>query len=143
MKRYFYDLWFEYDNADKYKSSFHIGYFSSLKKVKENILYLKNQPGFCDYPIECFQYQKFGVNINEKITNKSGIILYVLSHEYENEQGEDCWVVFGAFGSELEAKKEWSKYLKKKIYKEHPNGFILSQWKVDYSIERKEGFSYY
>ena len=53
MLRFFYDLWFVYNNDEYGEQSFHIGYFSSVKKVREIVGQLKDQPGFRDHSGKC------------------------------------------------------------------------------------------
>ena len=134
MLRFFYDLWFAY-SVKQSKESFHIGYFSCKEKVEKTINQLKVQPGFCDHPTSCFKIQKFGIDLPTDC-NKSSVTFFVPSYEREEPDG-DFWELFGVFLSEQEAKAELEKHQKK-----YPVGtFDISAWKVDRSINWREGFS--
>ena len=134
MLRFFYDLWFEY-SVKKLKQSFHIGYFSCKEKVEKTINQLKVQPGFCNHPTSCFQIQKFGIDFPAD-REKSGATLFVLSYEREDTNG-DYWEILGVFLFEQEAKAKLNKYRRKYSV----GSFDISTWKVDCSIEWREGFS--
>jgi hypothetical protein len=145
MIKYFYNLYFEYDvtidlSGEKPKGSFSIGYFSSNKKAEEIIAFYKDKPGFSQHPIECFKIQKTGVKFDHEIKNKTGIVLYELSHEFELKDGEDEWTIFGVFNSEENAQKEQQKQTKKRKYSAFQSGFNISKWKVDIDLEWQEGF---
>jgi hypothetical protein len=49
---------FDYDDDGRT-----IGLFSTIKKAKEAITFLKDKPGFCDYPVECFEIRKAQIDI--------------------------------------------------------------------------------
>ena len=142
MLRFFYDLWFECDNEHGSTSSFHIGYFSSVKKVREIVDRLKDQPGFCDHPVECFQLSKFGLAVPEGVS-KSGFCLYVPSYDYLEEDGWETWAVFGAFATEKEAIAELEKQKKKKEFRQHQECFECEKYVVDKNVGWREGFSSY
>ncbi|MCK9480123.1 MAG: hypothetical protein M0R40_11625 [Firmicutes bacterium] len=145
MIKYFYNLYFEYDetidlSGKMQKSSCNIGYFSSKKKAKEIITSYKDKPGFNQYPIECFKIQKIGLKFDHEIGNKTGIALYELSHEFEFEKGKDEWTIFGVYNSEVNAQKEQHQQMKKRKYATLQSGFNIAKWKVDVDFEWKEGF---
>lgn len=142
MLRFFYDLWFVYNNDEYGEQSFHIGYFSSVKKVREIVGQLKDQPGFRDHSVECFQFPKFGITVPAG-TSKSGFCLYVPSYDHMGEDGWDTWAIFGAFATEKEAKAELEKQKKKKEFRQHQDCFLCEEWIVDKDVEWRKGFSHF
>ena len=144
MKKYFYNLSFNYEieNEEDIASSFNIGYFSSLAQVKKAIEKLKNQPGFCDYPISCFVAKKRVVNFTKNILSKSKLSIYVLSHEYMTDDYSSIWTEFGLFENKHAAIVELDKQKKKKPYCDHIEDFDISRWRVDQDIQWQEGFSH-
>lgn len=144
MLKYFYNLYFEYEQnvgGKIFESSLNIGYFSSKKMTDEIVLALKDKSGFSDYPIECFKVQKTGVRFEYTLNNKTGVELYELSHEFETTDGESEWTIFGLFSSEKNAKAQQNIEQKKRKYAKATNGFNISKWKVDVDFEWKEGFN--
>ncbi|MBS6447325.1 MAG: hypothetical protein KH382_07015 [Clostridiales bacterium] len=138
MKKYFYDLWFVYGNNNQ--ENFHIGYFSTIKKVREIIDVLKNKPGFQGYSASAFQYKRLGVEFPDNIISESPISLFVPSHEYDDENCITHWIIFGVFSTRAQAEQEIEMQKKKKSYQNREEVFLIAEWIVDKSIEWKEGF---
>lgn len=138
VKKYFYDLWFIYGNDNH--GNLHIGYFSTIKKVREIIDSLKNKPGFHNYATNSFQYGKIGVEFPGDIIRERPISLFVPSHEYDDENYITQWIIFGVFSTKERAEQEIEKQKKKKLYQNKEDGFLIAEWVVDKSIEWKEGF---
>ena len=141
MRRYLYDLWFVYVDGEGYDHSFHIGYFSSFGKVKETIDTLKDKPGFCDHPLTCFEYARFGVELPSD-AKKEDLCLYVPWYEHENDDGTDEWAVFGAFVSKKDAERELEKQKRKKEYRTRGGCFSVDSDRVDL-VGWQEGFTRY
>ena len=140
MLKYFYEVFFSYDGDDNSTNSFEIGYFSTPKKAREIIEILRFKQGFSEHNLGSFSVNKVGVNFDELINNKSGISLYVLSHIYEDECGYDIWTTWGPFESMSKAIDERNIQMKKGMYKKFIQGFSVSEWKVDKTIEWLDGF---
>ena len=140
MIKYFYDLWFIYINNNHNKENFHIGYFSTIKKVRETICCLKDKPGFQNYPTDSFQFKKFGVKFPDDTVARKSISLFVPSHEYDDEKDITHWRIFGAFPTKEQAEQEIENQKKSELYQNREGGFQITEWFVDKSIEWKEGF---
>ncbi len=135
--RYFYDVHYEYKNAND-QDYFHIGYFSSLKKAKDAIDTVKDQPGFKDSGGK-FETNKFAVIFPYDVPDKSKVTLYEVSHEYEDAEGYDNWIIFGVYATKEEAEAELAKERLKLPYKKYPDGFLLTDIQINL-LGWREGF---
>lgn len=139
MRKYFYHLQFAYTDLNNDSQCFLIGYFSTFNKSKEAIKLVENKPGFKNSG-GSFEITKFCVNFDKKIHEKGGIILYEASHEFLDGDGYDNITIFGVYSSYEEAKKNQDKYFGTPPYNEYPEGFCITECKVDL-IGWTEGFS--
>lgn len=136
MIKYFYYLYFQYEiekdeNNTPITSTFHFGYFSSLKKVKEVIDKYRHLQGFNEHTIDKFLYKKHAIKFNKTLQiNKEKISIYGIFHEY-SEDGYDYWSIFGPYETKLEAKKVISNLKKEPPFANHLEGFELLKYKVD------------
>lgn len=144
MLKYFYYLYFRYEtnvNGEVYDNDFDLGYFSAKKKAKDAISLYVDQPGFRDHELDCFKILKVGVRFDYEVTEKSGLVLYELSHEYEVEDGGEIEMIFGLYSSKTAAKRELNKQKKKRLYSKHPDNFSIYTTTIDYTLGIwKEGF---
>ena len=146
MIKYFYNLFFQYDlvgeNDNRGLSScFNIGYFSSIKKAKEIINLYKEKEGFKNFSIECFKIQQFGVFFNAINIQKENQILYELTHEYENFDGDTEWTLFGVYSTKELAEEQQFKQARKRKYRQYLNGFHIEKWRVNTDLAWVEGFN--
>lgn len=146
MIKYFYNLFFQYDSTDGegnggLSSYFNIGYFSSEKKAKEILTQYKEKEGFKNFSVEGFQIQKFGVFFNKEEIQKENQILYELTYEYENIDGDTEWTLFGVYSTKELADKERNKQERKRKYSKYPKGFHIEKWRVNSDLEWEEGFN--
>ena len=142
MLKYFYYLYFRYQTKENGQNSDHdfsLGYFSTRKKAKESINLYVDQPGFRDYGLDCYIIFKFRVRFDYKLEDKSGIVLYELSHEYEDEYF-DYGKVFGLYQSKEAAQMELNKQKKKRSYSKYPDNFCIAKCKIDFNLGWREGF---
>lgn len=139
MRKYFYNVYFHYEREET-SNSFNIGYFSSKEIAVKVVSDLKNAPGFCEYPLECFNIEKRGVEFETDI-DKSNCTIFVLTHEYTLDNVVDIVTEFGLYRSEQLAQVELEKQVKRNPYKNHKEGFSIACWKVDRDIQWKEGFT--
>lgn len=142
MIKYFYLVKFEYFVQKDYKSFFDLGIYSTKRNAENKITNSISLTGFNKYNIENFKIIKFGVDFDKDIENKTNIILYCVTHEYENgHDGFTYWNIFDYFSSidKAYAKVE---YLKKhsRIGKKYPNNFEIIEKKVDNFNSWSEGF---
>lgn len=142
MIRYFYLVEFKYFASNNYDSRFDLGIYSTLKKAKEKIEKCVHLKGFKNYAIDNFKIIKFGVSLDVSIKDKSNVVLYCVTHEYEVENDEfSYWNIFDYFFTIEEANKK-IEYLKKhnRIGKKYPNNFEIVEIKVDNFNSWSEGF---
>ena len=139
MKKFFYELEYSYKDDNNLEHYFHIGYFSSPSKARKTKEELKNKPGFATSGGN-FKIVKHAAVFKENVTNKSGLCLYELSHEYETDE-YDISIVFGLYSSLNEAHRKMEKEKKRKPYSETIDGFCIAKCIVDYQIGWSEGFS--
>lgn len=142
MIKFFYLVTFEYLVHEDYKSEFDLGVFSSLKLAKQKISVSSELVGFNSYSIDNFKITKFGVNFDTNIKKKSDIILYCVTHEYEDVNSEfTYWNIFD-YCSTIEKAKAHVEYLQKhsKIGKKYPNNFEIVEVKTDNFNSWSEGF---
>lgn len=143
MIKYFYLVKFEYFVHDDYYSYFNLGIFSNLKFAKKKINESAALKGFNHYSIDNFKIIKFGVDFNIEIKDKSNVILYCVTHEYDNEiDNFSYWHIFDYF-STLKKAKINIEYLRKhsRIGKKYPNNFEVIEIKVDNFNSWSEGFN--
>lgn len=139
MKKYFYELNYYYVDKNNDHHYFFIGYFSTLKNVEGAIYAVKDKIGFKDCNGN-FEINKFAVNFSENVSNKSGLILYELSHEYLDDDGYDNFIIFGVYETYEEARGVQFDKIIQTPYSEHPEGFCIADVRVDL-CGWKEGFS--
>lgn len=142
MIKYFYLVEFEYFVKDDYKSYFNLGVFSNLKLAKEKINMSAGLVGFNQYSLDNFKIIKFGVNFDIDIKNKSNVILYWVTHEYDStSDGFTYWNVFGYF-STIEKAKKHIEYLQNhsRVGKKYPDNFEIIKVKIDNFNAWSEGF---
>ena len=130
MRKYFYELNYHYIDKNNDDHYFLIGYFSTLQKANLAIKEVQNQPGFKDHD-GAFEIEKFSVNFEKDIIEKSGLILYELSHEFLDSDGYDNFIIFGLYSTYEEAKKAQTKKEKEHPYAEMKEGFLIAESEVD------------
>jgi hypothetical protein len=129
MRKYFYELLYEYSDKNG-KHNFQIGYFSTYKKAQYICDIIKFKPGFCNHNGD-FIISKFAVNFDYEVKDKSKVNLYELSHEYQDDEGYDNWVIFGVFSSLEEAEKRKKEIEETAPYNKFPDGFCIADCKID------------
>lgn len=142
MIKYFYLVKFEYFVNDEYKSYFNLGIFSNLKLAKKKVSISSGLVGFRKYGFDNFKIIKFGVDFDTDIKDKSNVVLYCVTHEYDNPSDEfTYWSIFDYF-STIEKTKKYIEYLKKhsRIGKKYPNNFEIIDVKIDNFNSWSEGF---
>ncbi len=142
MIKYFYLVKFEYFVNDEYKSYFNLGIFSNLKLAKKKVSISSGLVGFRKYGFDNFKIIKFGVDFDTDIKDKSNVVLYCVTHEYDNPSDEfTYWSIFDYF-STIEKAKKYIEYLKKhsRIGKKYPNNFEIIDVKIDNFNSWSEGF---
>lgn len=142
MIKYFYLVKFEYSVNDEYKSYFNLGVFSNLKLAKKKVSISSGLVGFRKYGFDNFKIIKFGVYFDTDIKDKSNVVLYCVTHEYDNPSDEfTYWSIFDYF-STIEKAKKYIEYLKKhsRIGKKYPNNFEIIDVKIDNFNSWSEGF---
>lgn len=142
MIKYFYLVKFEYFVNDEYKSYFNLGIFSNLKLAKKKVSISSGLVGFRKYGFDNFKIIKFGVGFDTDIKDKSNVVLYCVTHEYDNPSDEfTYWSIFDYF-STIEKAKKYIEYLKKhsRIGKKYPNNFEIIDVKIDNFNSWSEGF---
>ena len=142
MIKYFYLVKFEYFVNDEYKSYFNLGIFSNLKLAKKKVSISSGLVGFRKYGFDNFKIIKFGVDFDTDIKDKSNVVLYCVTHEYDNPSDEfTYWSIFDYF-STIEKAKKYIEYLKKhsRIGKKYPNNFESIDVKIDNFNSWSEGF---
>lgn len=142
MIKYFYLVKFEYFVNDEYKSYFNLGIFSNLKLAKKKVSISSGLVGFRKYGFDNFKIIKFGVDFDTDIKDKSNVVLYCVTHEYDNlTDGFTYWNIFDYF-STIEKAKKYIEYLKKhsRIGKKYPNNFEIIDVKIDNFNSWSEGF---
>ena len=112
------------------------------RKVSK-ILYMSiGLAGFNQYNFDNFKIIKFGVDFDTDIKNKSDVILYCVTHEYDNtSDGFTYWNIFDYFSTTEKAKKH-IEHLKKhsRVGKKYPNNFEIIDVKIDDFNAWSEGF---
>lgn len=142
MIKYFYLVKFEYFVNDEYKSYFNLGIFSNLKLAKKKVSISSGLVGFRKYGFDNFKIIKFGVDFDTDIKDKSNVVLYCVTHKYDNPSDEfTYWSIFDYF-STIEKAKKYIEYLKKhsRIGKKYPNNFEIIDVKIDNFNSWSEGF---
>ena len=139
MKRFFYSLKYVYTDSNNDRHCFFIGYFSTINKLKEAVKSIKTKPGFKDF-CGAFEIVKFAVTFDSNIQEKSGIVLYEVSHEYFDNDGYDNVTIFGVYSTPEKAREVQLQNSAKHPYNEFPAGFCIAECKVDL-IGWSEGFS--
>lgn len=142
MIKFFYLVKFEYFVNDEYKSYFNLGIFSNLKLAKKKVSISSGLVGFRKYGFDNFKIIKFGVDFDTDIKDKSNVVLYCVTHEYDNPSDEfTYWSIFDYF-STIEKAKKYIEYLKKhsRIGKKYPNNFEIIDVKIDNFNSWSEGF---
>ena len=138
MVKYFYELEFMYIDVKGDNHYFHIGYFSTMQKVRDAIESVKDKPGFIDSGGH-FETTKFAVVFDGEIDRKSGIVLYEASHEYLDAEGYDNFVIFGVYATRQEAENAKTYHAMLHPYSDYPDEFCISECKVD-MLGWTEGF---
>ena len=75
MKKFFYNLEFDYINSYGNKEYLNLGVFSTPKKAKDKIEKSMKLPGFDKYTLDNYKIIKFGVNVPSKDFKKENIKL--------------------------------------------------------------------
>ena len=134
MKKFFYNLEFDYINSYGTEEYLDLGVFSTPKKAKDKIAKSMKLPGFDKYTLDNYKIIKFGVNVPSKDFKKENIKLYNVWHEYETDDNY-CWTIFDYFITKKEARKQ-IEYLKKhsRLGKKYPNNFDIDVITVDYDM---------
>lgn len=105
MIKYFYLVKFEYFVNDEYKSYFNLGIFSNLKLAKKKVSISSGLVGFRKYGFDNFKIIKFGVDFDTDIKDKSNVVLYCVTHDYDNPSDEfTYWSIFDYFSTIEKAK---------------------------------------
>ena len=138
MKKYFYDVFYQKADKNGCGAVFFIGYFSCIEKARLAIDSVKDKPGFRDSNGN-FEINKFAVQFKSDIKEKSGLLLFEVSHEYLDSEGFDNCTIFGVYETEEEAQKIKTEKEKILPYCEIPEGFMISECKVDL-VGWTEGF---
>ena len=105
MKKFFYNLEFDYINSYGNKEYLNLGVFSTPKKAKDKIAKSMKLPGFDKYTLDNYKIIKFGVNVPSKDLKKENIKLYNVWHEYETKDNY-CWTIFDYFITKKAARKQ-------------------------------------
>ena len=93
---------------------------------------LASSRSYCSLLNLCiFKVDKFSVNFDNEIKSKQEAKLFELSHEYTDDEGYDNWIIFDVFSSYDEAKKSELEETKKSPYNKNPEGFCISECKID------------
>lgn len=141
MIKFFYNLYFHYEDENGLGNTCNIGYFSTKKKAEKILEIYMKKPGFREYSNECFVIKKIGVNFSKAVNDKSKVVLYECGHDFfAKTDEEDEWIVFGTYSTRILAEQEIEKQKCKKKYKNHITGFSISKWRVDRDLEWQEGF---
>ena len=142
MIKYFYLVTFEYLTDENYNSEFDLGVFSTRRNAEKKVKDSAKLTGFNQYDIKNFKIIKFGVDFDIEIKNKSNIILYCVTHEYENEDdGFTYWNIFDYLCSIKKANIKVENLKKhSRIGKKYPNNFEIVEVKVDCFNSWSEGF---
>ena len=74
MKKFFYNLEFDYINSYGTEEYLDLGVFSTPKKAKDKIAKSMKLPGFDKYTLDNYKIIKFGVNVPSKDFKKENII---------------------------------------------------------------------
>lgn len=138
-RKYFYQLFYRYTDANGENHTFDIGYFSSPEKANNAINALREKIGFNNHSGTFFK-NKFAVCFSNPIEEKSGLILYQSFHEFLDDEGYDNTTILGAFATYDEALAEQRKNSDKHPYNKHPEGFEIFEVEVDH-IDWQEGFT--
>lgn len=143
MIKYFYLVDFTYLTDEGLESSFDLGVFSTKKNAEEKIKKSVNLNGFKDYTINNFKIIKFGVNFDDDVKDKSNVILYCVTHEYEDESNKFIyyWNIFD-YLSTMEKANSKVEYLKKhsRIGRKYPDNFEIVEVPIDKFNSWSEGF---
>lgn len=142
MIKYFYLVTFEYLIDENFELSLDLGVFSTKKKAEEKIKKSINLNGFKNYNIDNFKIIKFGVNFDYDIKNKENVILYCVTHEYENiVDGLTYWNIFDYLSTMEKANSEVERLKKhSRIGKKYPNNFEVVEVKINNFNSWSEGF---
>lgn len=117
-----------------------LGYFSSIKKVREVIRQYKNLNGFKDYDVKCFKVKRFYLLVQNRPTS-----IFELYHSYIDASGYEEYKFFGVYLSEVKAKNKMAKLMKHNaIYRNNFDGFEVTEEVVDSeNVIWNQGFNSY
>lgn len=127
---YFFDVWYVFQDQNEDNHYFHIGYFSSRKKAIEAIESVKYKSGFYDTDGD-FSISRIRVYHNQSNFKKENCNLFILYHEFLDEEGYENSTIWGPFSSNLEAEKAYSENKNKAPYCLHPHNFEICDQKSD------------
>ena len=85
--RELYILFHSYEINEDIEEAKELGVYSSEENAKKAIEFYSKLPGFCDYPIECFVYDKYVVGKCDDGWREGFFDPY--EEEYEDEE-EEC-----------------------------------------------------
>ena len=106
MIKYFYLVEFEYFVRNDYKSFFDLGVFSNPKQAKKKIEISTGLTGFNAYSVDHVKIIKIKNDFDTDIKDKSNVILYCVTHEYDNlSDGFTYWNIFDYFSTLEKAKR--------------------------------------
>ena len=135
---YFFDTEYKFTDQNEDNHYFHIGYFSSKKRAFEAIEKIKGKPGFLDTDGD-FEVSKVRVYFNQPNLKKENCKLFILYHEFLDENGYDNSTVWGPFLTEAEAVEVYNDNKKKHPYCLYLENFEITDQKADL-IGWTEGF---
>ena len=135
---YFFDVWYTFKDPNEDSHSFHIGYFSSKKRAVEAIEKIKDKPGFLDTDGN-FAVSKVRVYSNQLNLKKENCNLFILNHEFLDEDGYDNYTIWGPFLTEAEATEVYNDNKEKNPYCLYLENFEITDQKADL-IGWTEGF---
>lgn len=130
------------NTGEKISTTKLLGFFSSEKKCNDIILQYLLQPGFKEFPND-FNIEQINANIDKynDIPDDFNMTVFYLSHEYY-DGSFDYISDLGYYSKKTLARKAQEKYQLEPEFAEHPDGFCVSEYKIDEG-EWKEGFFVY
>jgi len=140
MRKYFYLVSFKYRIDKQHESWLDLGVFSTKAKAEKKIQESSDKIGFKDYHRINFKISRIGVDFDFDIKDKSRVVLFCVTHEYEKDK-VTYWQIFDYFSTQTKA-EERIEYLKKhsRIGRKFPTCFEIVDIKVDNYNAWSEGF---
>ena len=127
---YVFNTEYYYKDENNDTHSFHIGYFSSNKKAREIIEKISDKPGFRDKNGE-FIISRERVYFDNPNFQKRDCVLFLLAHEFLDDDGYDNTTIWGPFETRTEAEDVYLENKDKKPYCLYPDNFWVYDTKVD------------